>query len=186
VVYFVSRLLYWFCLGLILLYITKVEKQHLLLWQEKKYSVMVYVLSVIAVIAAIFIGIVLFQLLVMLVKGKEQSATMAQLIALLKTNMPLLFFTVITAGVTEEFIFRGYIQPRLQLLFKSPFLAIFISSLLFGLMHYKYGTIMQVAGPFVIGLVFSIYYWKFRNIKVIIFCHALWDLLAIFSLIYRH
>lgn len=92
-------------------------------------------------------------------------------------------FTALTAGVTEEFIFRGYLQPRLTVIFKNPYAAIILSSLLFGLLHFKYGTLANVIGPIFIGLIFSLYYWKYRNLTVLILCHFLWDLISLLILI---
>ncbi len=109
----------------------------------------------------------------------KQSKTLNGIAIILRANMPLLIFTALTAGVVEELIMRGYIQPRLEIIFKNPYAAIIVSSLLFGLLHYKYGTIANVIGPVFIGFVFAIYYWKFRNIKVIIICHFLWDVASL-------
>jgi hypothetical protein len=87
-----------------------------------------------------------------------------------------------TAGVTEELIFRVYLLQRLELLLKNSYLAIFISTVLFALLHISYGTISNVTGPFIIGLVFAIHYWKYRNIKFIIIFHFIWDLLTFYFL----
>ena len=66
------------------------------------------------------------------------------------------------------------------IIFKNPYLAIIVNSMLFGLLHIKYGTVINVLAPIFIGFVFSYYYWRFKNIKVVILCHFLWDLIAIF------
>jgi hypothetical protein len=96
-----------------------------------------------------------------------------------RANHWIIYLTCITAGVVEELLFRGYLLPRLQVLLKHPAIAICISTLFFALMHATYGTIGQVVGPFYIGLIFAIYYYKYRNMKVIIFCHIMWDLMVI-------
>ena len=102
----------------------------------------------------------------------------------MKNNYPLLIFTCLTAGITEELVFRGYLMPRLQLFFKNNYASIVISSLLFGLMHVGYGTIFQVVGSMMIGLVFAIHYQKFRNIKILIFCHFFWDFMSLIAASY--
>ncbi|MGH2565030.1 MAG: CPBP family glutamic-type intramembrane protease [Ginsengibacter sp.] len=38
---------------------------------------------------------------------------------------------------------------------------------------------MNVVGPVFIGIVFAFYYWKWRNIKVVILCHFLWDFISL-------
>jgi membrane protease YdiL (CAAX protease family) len=43
---------------------------------------------------------------------------MKVLVQVLKKNRLLLVFTCLTAGITEEIIFRGYLLPRLEILLK--------------------------------------------------------------------
>jgi membrane protease YdiL (CAAX protease family) len=112
-----------------------------------------------------------------------KSSTLLELVEIFGANKFLLFFTPLTAGIVEELIFRGYLQPRMEIFLKKPYLAIIVSSLLFGLLHYKYGTLFNMVGPFFIGAVFAYHYWKFRNIGMLIICHFLWDLIAIMILV---
>lgn len=49
-----------------------------------------------------------------------------------------LLLMLLTAGFTEEFFFRGVLQTRLSLLFRSNLLAIVTAALLFGLYHVPY------------------------------------------------
>jgi len=110
----------------------------------------------------------------------EPPSKLAPRLAIFFRKYPfLLVFTALTAGVTEELVFRGYLQPRLELLFKNPYWAIVISSLIFGLAHIMYGTVKNVIDPFFIGLGLAIYYWRYRNIKVAMVFHFLWDLLGL-------
>ena len=183
-IYFVSRLLNWACLFLLFVYVIKIEKQSFLIWKEKKYQFLSYFISTIGIFIILVAGG--FIILLSLTGYNEKSAKLFEIVALLKSNKPLLVFTALTAGVVEELIFRGYMLPRLVNIFKSPFLAIAVSSILFGLLHYKYGTIFNVVGPIFIGAVFASYYWRYRNIKVIIFCHFLWDLVSLFLIVKSH
>jgi membrane protease YdiL (CAAX protease family) len=182
---FITRILYWLCLLLLWFYSTRIEKQDLLIWKEKEFKIRVYVISVVALYLVLLGGMVLVQMLLSLAHLAKKSDIMPVLVNILRENKVLLVFTALTAGVVEELIMRGYIQPRLQLIFKNPWASIIISSLAFGLLHYKYGTAINMAGPFFIGLIFSVYYWKFRNIKVLIACHFLWDLVALLILVNR-
>ncbi|MBI4429371.1 MAG: CPBP family intramembrane metalloprotease [Ignavibacteriales bacterium] len=43
-----------------------------------------------------------------------------------------------TAGFTEEFFFRGFLQTRLQQLFSSNVVGVIVSSILFGIYHLPY------------------------------------------------
>ncbi|MBC6112390.1 CPBP family intramembrane metalloprotease [Pedobacter sp. CCM 8938] len=176
---FISRLLIWFCLLLIWFYSIKFEKQKLLIWEEKNYNIPFYIISVILMFIIIIIGVTCIQKAISLLGLKSNSASLVRIVNIFKKNYWLMIFTALTAGIVEELIFRAYIQPRLELLFKSPAVAIIISSFLFGLLHFQYGTIINVLGPIFIGAVFAIHYWKFRNIKVLIFSHFLWDFILL-------
>jgi membrane protease YdiL (CAAX protease family) len=57
---------------------------------------------------------------------------MKVLVQVLKKIRLLLVFTCLTAGITEEIIFRGYLLPRLEIL-KNKNLSVIISSLFFDL-----------------------------------------------------
>jgi CAAX protease family protein len=177
--FFISRMLYWLSLLLLWLYAIKVEKENLLIWKERKYSFLIYLLFVIAIYVILFAGALIIQTLLSFTRFSSNSNILHQIINILKKNKILLVFTALTAGVVEELIMRGYIQPRLEILSRSPYAAMIISSLLFGLLHYKYGTLINVVGPVFIGLVFAFYYWKYRNIKVLIITHFLWDLISL-------
>ena len=183
---FISRLLYWVGLALLYLYCVKVEKQHLIIWEDRPYTFSVYILSIILIFFVLIFGLGYIRILYSLTHFSKTSEKLTDIANIFRQNHLLLIFSALTAAFTEEIIFRGYLQPRFQLIFRSPFLGILISSLLFGLLHYGYGTIINMIGPFFIGLVFALYYWKFRNIKVLITCHFLWDLIAMFSLIKTH
>lgn len=178
-VLYLSRLFFWICITLLWLYATKFEKQRLVLWEEQNYGFFTTILSIIAILF-VTAGVVMFANLLLKFFGLlKESGSIVKMMKIFSTNKLLAIATAATAGITEEIIFRGYIQTRLQLILKSPSAAIVISSVFFGLTHYAYGTIANVVGPFVIGLVFSIYYSKYRNIKILMVCHFLWDYLII-------
>jgi membrane protease YdiL (CAAX protease family) len=175
-----SRLILWFFLGLIFLYATQIERQPFVLWKTPRQSFGFKVLSVILIFAVLIVGQLLIALILKLMGVPNPSSKrLEQMIIVFKRNHFLLFFTAFTAGITEELIFRAYLIPRLQLLFKNNYLPVIISSVLFGLMHISYGTLMQVLGPIYIGLIFGIYYAKYRDIKMLIYCHFMWDFFAL-------
>lgn len=182
-VFLTSRLLYWVSLLLLWLYAIKIEKQPLLLWDERKYSVGFYLLSIGGIFLSLIVGMVILQSFLSVARLSKKSTVLSALIVIFKGSHFLLVFTCLTAGVVEELIFRGYLQPRLQIIFKQPYVAIGLNAILFGALHYKYGTVVNVLGPTVIGAVFSYYYWRYKNIKVIILCHFLWDLLSLLLLV---
>ncbi len=184
--FIITRLAYWLCLAIIWLYAVKIEKQPLLLWEEKNYAITKYLLFFIAIAGSVIIGNGLIDGVLHVLHISGESKAMDKMMVLFRAHKSLLLLTAFTAGVTEELIFRGYIQPRLELLFKNTWSAIFISSLLFGLLHYRYGTWFNVLGPFMMGLVFAFYYSKYRNIKLLILFHFLWDVMAISLTLFVH
>jgi membrane protease YdiL (CAAX protease family) len=117
---------------------------------------------------------------------KEKSNQVVQLTEIFRHNKFALIFSAFTAGFTEELIFRGYLLPRFEIIFKNSYVAVFISSLLFALMHFGYGTIINAIAPFIIGAIFAIHYLKYRNIVFLIIFHFLWDMLAFYAALRMH
>ena len=179
--FFCNRLLFWIVLGLTWWYAVRVEKQPLLLWAERRQGILHYIgaLILLPIIVCICLAIV-NALIYMVTRKTEHSESLEQVVRYCRAHPFLLFYTVITAGVTEELLFRGYLLPRLELFVRNRYVAILITSLLFGLGHYRFGTIRNVAGPIVIGLVLAVYYDRWRNIKVMILFHTLWDLAGLY------
>ena len=178
--FWIGRIAIWICLLLVFLYANQIENQKFLLWNEQQLSILEYGKSFFKIIVSIIIGALLIRLLLYLLGGNvEENPKLKEIVAVMKTNFPLLVFTCLTAAFTEELIFRGYLMPRLQMFFKNNYASIAISSLLFGALHFGYGTLFQILGPMVIGLIFAIHYQKFRNIKILIFCHFFWDFISL-------
>src|SRR6202012_1088039 len=86
--------------------------------------------------------------------GVHDDKTVIKMIShVLKGHYWFTIFVALTAGVTEEFIFRGYILTRLMQIWKSPVTAIVVSSLLFSAMHYKYHSVHELIFAFLIGVI---------------------------------
>lgn len=186
VYFFSNRTLFWLWLGLMWWYAARVEKQPLLLWGERKQGVVHYVVALVLLAIVIIIAEAILYALVYLVTHKtEHSEVLKRMVLYLRAHPFLLCYTVITAGVTEELLFRGYLLPRLEFFIRNRQVAIFLSSLLFGLGHYGFGTFTNVAGAMVIGWILALYYDRFRNIKVMILFHILWDTAGLY-LNFRH
>jgi hypothetical protein len=178
---FISRTLYWLLLLGMWLYASGVERQKFLIWPEINYSFWVFILSLFVIMAAIVSSLTsAFLLIKLFLHNDESSRLIKELVVVFKASPLVLFYTALTAGVTEELLFRGYLLPRLNILFKSPFLAIAISTLIFAAAHIGYGTVINVIGPLIIGLALAFYYYRYRNIKVVITFHFLWDLTILY------
>ncbi|MCB9201817.1 MAG: CPBP family intramembrane metalloprotease [Flavobacteriales bacterium] len=87
-------------------------------------------------------------------------------------NYPIsAFLTVgIIAPILEELLFRGIILQGLLNKGKSPFLAIFISSLLFGLIHLNP---WQLVGAFILGSAIGFVYYRTQSILTAILLHII-------------
>lgn len=176
----ISRIIFWLWLLAIYLYCVKIEKQPFLLWGESRYPIGTYVASVFLTLLTIFVGAFIIALFIKHIGFNNYSEVVQEIKHL---SIPVKLLGVLTAAFVEEFIFRGYLIPRLNLFFRNVHLPILISAILFGLGHIKYGTVTNTIGPFFIGLVFGYHYYRYRNIKILIICHFVIDYLA---LILRH
>ena len=176
---YVKKLIIWVWLLLIYLYAVKVEKQSPLLWADEKQPVRFYFISVIAVLGLSFLAGALQQLLAKFGVKAPTSQVVHEMLAYMHAHPVLLVLTCVTAGVVEELIFRGYLIPRLHILFKNSYLPVLFSALLFGAAHIGYGTVINMLVPFLLGLIFGVYYQKYRNLKVLIFCHFFIDFLSL-------
>lgn len=86
--------------------------------------------------------------------------------------------SVIAAPVTEEFIFRGILLSRLRSKYNIH-LAIFISSLIFMVVHFNPNPVR-----FLIGIISCILVFKYRSIVPSILLHALNNLIAFLGTVY--
>ena len=174
-----SRIEQWMLLLLLVGYALKIEKQGLLLWKNHNFKIHILLVHILLLYLTVLLVMIPIQLLISISGLNRVSPVLSNIKSILVNNPSMLPFVAITAGIVEEYVFRGYMQPRLEALFKSPLAGILISACLFGAIHYGFGTLTNMIGPFIIGLVFSVYYWKFRNIYALIGCHILIDLIAL-------
>lgn len=177
--FFYNRLSLWVLLGLIILYNFFVENRSFFVWEDKNYSLIFYIGAVISLYLICMIGGAFLNSVIMMVTQEKVSDKLIQLSSLFKDNYFLIIFTCLTAAVTEELLMRAYIQPRIEKIYNSPFAGVFISALLFGILHSTYGTIGQVVVPFFIGIVFAYFYKLYSNIKILIICHFLFDFVSL-------
>lgn len=86
---------------------------------------------------------------------------------------------VVIAPVSEEFIFRGYLLPRLSGTKGRVFKGIMLSSLFFAAMHLHLGAFVPLFG---IGMACSLGYLTTKNLLTPIIMHAMVNSLGVFSL----
>lgn len=178
-VFVISRIAIWITLGVVFLYGLFIEKEPFLLWKEKKYSVSFYAKAIISLYFICAFGGAFLNAIVRLLMNEEISGKLRQLSVVFKDDYWLIVFTCFTAGAVEEFLMRGYLQPRIEKIYNSPVSGVIVSSVLFGILHSTYGTISQVVVPFFIGVVFALFYKKYSNIKILIICHFMIDFISL-------
>lgn len=173
-----TRIALWTVLGLIFLYTIFIEKNTFLIWKEKKYSTLFYIQAVITLYLICSFGGAFLNLIIQLLTREGMSSKLVQISSVFRNNYLLIIFTCLTAGVVEELLMRGYIQPRIEKIYNSQYAGIVLSAALFGILHSTYGTVGQVLVPFFIGIVFAFFYKKYSNIKILIICHFMYDFVS--------
>lgn len=175
---FYTRIALWTVLALVFFYNFFMEKDAFLLWKEKKYPALFYIRAVIVLYLICAFGGAFLNLLIQIFTQENISRKLLQLALLFRNNYCLIISFCLTAGVVEELLMRGYIQPRIEKIYNSPYSGVFISAALFGILHSTYGTIGQVVVPFFIGTVFALFYKKYSNIKILIISHCMYDFVS--------
>jgi membrane protease YdiL (CAAX protease family) len=134
---------------------------------------------------AIGIGIVLsisVPLLTLLASQLLPSATDGSILdATVQNSWQMLLLGVLTAGITEEIIFRSYLIERLDELTGRPFIAVGVSVLAFTLPHILNWNNTHVVGVVLpLGLILSWLYLSKRNIIFNMIVHIVIDLPLVF------
>jgi len=108
-------------------------------------------------------------------------------------------FGLVTAGFTEEFFFRGFLQTRAEKLTGSPWIAVLVTTLAFGLYHVPFaylnpnwptvgdfpaalqlGMVEGGLGGIILGTAYVL--WK-RNLLACIVLHGMIDAVPIMTMI---
>jgi membrane protease YdiL (CAAX protease family) len=89
---------------------------------------------------------------------------------------PAAVLLAVSAGVTEELVFRGFLLTRLRELTGSTVGALLATSVAFGLIH-VYQSVPHVLTSALFGLIMGVVTLGSRNLFAAILAHAAWDLL---------
>ncbi len=89
--------------------------------------------------------------------------------------LPMFFWLVMLRAVSEEVFFRGLLVDKI---------GVFGSSLVFGILHIGYGSIAEVVGAFVLGLILAKAYQLNKNLYPNILGHALYNAMAMFAVFF--
>ena len=180
--FFLSRIVIWIVLIIVFLYNMVIEKDSFLLKKEISYSILFYIKAVLSLYLICIIGGAALNAIIQFFIPEKISDKLINLVPIFKNNYFLIIFMCLTAAIAEEFLMRGYIQPRIEKIYNNPTAGVIISSVLFGILHSTYGTLGQVLGPFFIGIVFALFYKRYSNIKILIICHFMIDFISLMTL----
>ncbi len=173
-----SRFIFWAEVLFLMLYASKAEHRKFLIWEDKPADIGFFIGSIVALyFLSLACGIV--GSIPKFLGWHESNAAFKRIVAMFINRPWLMLFTAVTAGVTEELIFRGYILTRLSLLFKNKYIPIIISALAFSSLHYSYRSLREYILTFLIGILFGVYYQQYRNIKVLIMVHFMIDIISL-------
>jgi membrane protease YdiL (CAAX protease family) len=123
-------------------------------------------------------GMAAFILYLLIYLFTHQTPVLSYNISPFLLSMP---FQTLLVGISEEGLFRGYIQTHLQKFYAWK--AIFIQAILFGFWHFvwnlspfdPFGMAQYIATTFFIGLLFGYFYSKAKNLIPLILTHGLWN-----------
>lgn len=93
----------------------------------------------------------------------------SSMVPFLGTVLMILNLLVI-APIAEELALRGIVYTRIEKN-SNHIVAIIVSAVLFGLMHFMAGGIILVAGTAIMGLVFGLLIYKYKSLWVCIIAH---------------
>ncbi len=129
----------------------------------------------IAGLAAIFAALFIFTYLAVALGFNDQEK-ITEMVADLP--LPLLLFAVIAAPFSEELFFRAFLIRTIGEM-TTPWAGVLLSSLLFGAVHFAYGSVVEVVGASLIGLVLGTVFLKSRSITPPLIIHITYNLLAV-------
>jgi uncharacterized protein len=116
--------------------------------------------------------------LVVRLLGPENWGSFLSLLPHGKTEMSLWIAMSLTAGFSEELIFRGYLQQQASRLTGSPVLAILIQSVLFGLSH-GYQGLKNMVLISVLGLLYGVLVLWRKSLLPGMLAHAVMDIVSV-------
>ncbi|MED4041255.1 CPBP family intramembrane glutamic endopeptidase [Niallia taxi] len=118
-----------------------------------------------------------------LIEAKNREKEKSEYLAIMpvsKREKKLWNYVSITAGLTEEIIYRGFLIFAFSYFFPnlSVWFVVIFASLLFGLAHTYQGLLSGVLRTSIVGLIFSVLYMGLNSIIPLILLHFLIDYMA--------
>lgn len=94
------------------------------------------------------------------------------------------FYCIFAIGAVEEFVFRGFIYSKAKRIGNKEWIAVVVSSVLFGVFHLFAGNVIQMIMTAIIGAIFCILRNKIKGCTTLslIIAHGVYDaLITVFA-----
>jgi len=167
----IGLVLQWIVVIFLLLIIFFWEKKPLNSIGIKKITKMDVIWGFVVLIIQVLSNVVIERLVILLHLVSQSSET----VHVLMLPYSLKIFLVLTAGITEEIIFRGYLIERIDLLSGHLVFSAILSYFVFIIFHipfWGFGGAIQIA---VWTIPITILYVRRRNLTTCIFIHLIYD-----------
>jgi len=102
---------------------------------------------------------------------------------ILSQNIVLIFSAIFISPLCEEIFFRATLIDYFEKNLKNTNFSIILSALIFSVFHFGYGSLLEVFGAFVAGIILAFIYKKSKTLIAPITAHFLYNLLSISLLI---
>lgn len=132
-----------------------------------KFSAGGYLLLMVASIVPLAISVGLVYLLTLVITPDPWAELLYKQMTI-GWAVPFVLYIALAPGISEELLFRGYIQRRLLQRW-SPWTAILVTSLIFGIFHVMPHSVVL---GFVIGIWLGVLAWRTGSVYPGICCHA--------------
>lgn len=118
-------------------------------------------------LSAIFLVLFCLGVAAILLNFNDQAKVSEKINAL---PLAVLLFAVIGAPLTEELFFRAFLVPRA---------GVVLSAIIFGLMHFAYGSVVEVLGAVAIGLVLGASFRFTKSATPCMLAHMIYNAISI-------
>lgn len=122
---------------------------------------------------AIVFAVLLIEGVILSHVGAADNEVVAEIIY--RQDFITLLMAVTIGPIGEELLFRGYLLKKI---------GVPLQALLFGALHYGYGSISEIVAALSVGLVFGIFMKEKKNIYATILAHAMYNLFSIILVLY--
>jgi uncharacterized protein len=91
-------------------------------------------------------------------------------------------FLFLPVSLLQEIAYRGFLFPKLQVLFKNPTVIVLVNALIFGFLHviYPFPLTMLIVST-IGGIGFSLLYYRFPNLLLVSAAHAVLNFVALYQ-----